>query len=71
MKNITNTIPKSYHDVYRLFLSLADEILDACESHALAHEAIKAKVDEVYLPHKGTWIWDFAYERFFEPYDED
>lgn len=69
--NNNNNEPKSWHDVYRLFLEIADEVLDAVTDHDEAHKLICRKVDALYAQHEGEHIWDFAYERWYEPCDDD
>ena len=65
------TTLKSWVDVYHIFMGVADEILDQCDNHDLAHQLIQTKVEEIYFPHQGEYIWDFAYERWTEPSDDD
>ena len=63
--------PQTWHDVYKIFLDISDRILSSTPDHDEAHELIAGEVDCLYAQHEGTWIWDFAYERWYEPSDDD
>lgn len=62
---------KSWTDVYHIFMEIADRVLSTTPNHDEAHELICGEIDQLYTQHEGDPLWDSAYERWYEPSDED
>lgn len=57
---------KSWHDVYKIFMAIVDEIWSQNENEESRNQCINTKIDEIYLPHMGESIWDKAYDRWYD-----
>lgn len=64
---------KSWTSVYRVFMSIADTILELPEgdNHNHAHTLINSLVNSLYAQHEGDPAWDIAYTKWIEPADDD
>ena len=64
---------KSWVSVYRVFLSIADTVLELPEGidHDCAHVLINDAVAALYEKHIGEAAWDIAYIKWIEPADDD
>lgn len=71
MSTSTPTGPKSQYEVYSLFVNIADEVMSNTKDCDEADKIICARIDALYAQHEGTLAWDLAYERWYEPSDDD
>ena len=64
---------KSWVSVYRVFMSIADTVLELPEGvdHDYAHILINSCVNALYAQHEGDPAWDIAYTKWIEPSDDD
>lgn len=69
------TSPKlqSWVSVYRVFLAIADTVLELPEgiNHDDAHEIINDLVNTLAMSHEDEEAWSTAYHRWIEPSDDD
>lgn len=62
---------ESWTDVYKIFMEIADRVLSSTPNHDEANELICGEIDQLYAQHEGDPLWDSAYERWYEPSDDD
>lgn len=64
---------ETWLSVYHIFMSITDAVLSSPEGidHEQARININHCVDTLYKAHEGNPAWDFAYERWIEPSDDD